>query len=118
MPAPAPRSLDQLVRHQVRRWQLEQARSGPAEPRCIAISRHPGAGGAELGLRVADALGYAFFGIELVEEIARTQHVPRALVEGLDERLRDAAERFLGDSFRTGRLCARSSHTAPRQRGS
>jgi hypothetical protein len=92
------------VRQQVRRWQVKESQRPILPPSCIAISRLPGSGGAEVGLRAAGALGYAFFGIELVDEIAREQHVQRHLVEGLDERLRDAAERFLGDAFHTGQL--------------
>jgi len=103
MPSSSPRSLEQLVRQQVKRWQLTENPRPTAPPVCVALSRLPRAGGAELGLRVAGALGYAFFGIELVDEIARERHVQRHLVEGLDERLRDAAERFLGDGFRSGR---------------
>ena len=67
MPSSSPRSLEQLVRQQVHRWQLMEQRQPAAPPSCIAISRLPGSGGAEVGLRVAGALGYAFFGIELVE---------------------------------------------------
>jgi cytidylate kinase len=104
MQATSTRSLEQLVRQQVRRWQALEQRRPAALPSCVALSRLPGSGGAEVGRRVAGALGYTFYGIELVEEIAREHHVQRHLVEGLDERLRDAAERFLGDSFRSGRF--------------
>jgi len=102
MPTSPERSLEQLVRHQVRRWEIEERNRPGAPPACIALSRSPGSGGAEVGLRVAEVLGYGFFGIELVDEIARKTHVQRHLVEGLDEHLRNAVERFLSDGFRSG----------------
>jgi cytidylate kinase len=89
----SPRSLDQLVDHQIRRWHVETARLG-TEPRrrCIALSRLPGAGAEELGHRLADTLGYAFFGIEIVDRIARKAGIQRELVAGLDERVRGGVE--------------------------
>lgn len=91
-----PRSLDQLVDHQIRRWHLETARRG-AEPRkrCIALSRHPGSGAWELGQRLAETLGYTFFGIEIVDRIARKAGIQRELVEGVDERVRGPLEAIL-----------------------
>lgn len=91
-----PRSLDQLVDHQIRRWHLETARR-VTEPRrrCIALSRLPGAGAGELAHRLADTLGYALFGIEIVDHIARKAGIQRELVAGLDERVRGSLEAIL-----------------------
>lgn len=91
-----PRSLDQLVDHQIRRWHLETASRG-TEPRrrCIAISRLPASGADELGQGLAESLGYAFFGIEIVDRIARKAGIQRELVEGVDERVRGALESIL-----------------------
>jgi cytidylate kinase len=88
-----PRSLDQLVDHQVRRWQLEARRQRlrPRRP-CVALSRMPGSGADEFGRQLADCLGYAFFGIEIVDRIARKAGVQQELVEGMDERVRSAIE--------------------------
>jgi cytidylate kinase len=91
-----PRSLDQLVDHQIRRWHLETVRRG-SEPRrrCIALSRLPGSGVDDLGKRLAETLGYTLFGIEIVDRIARKSGIQRELVEGLDERVRGALESLL-----------------------
>jgi cytidylate kinase len=88
-----PRSLDQLVDHQIRRWQLEALRqqSRPRRP-CVALSRLPGSGADEFGQRLAERLGYAFFGIEIVDRIARKAGIRQELVAGMDERVRSAVE--------------------------
>jgi cytidylate kinase len=96
MRTPHPRSLDDLVNAQVLRWQARERvqptrRAAPS----IALSRLPGSGAAELGLRVADALGFGFFGIEIVDQIARARGVRRELVADLDERTREGIERWV-----------------------
>lgn len=93
-----PRSLDQLVDHQVRRWQLEARRQRlrlrPRRP-CVALSRMPGSGADEFGQQLAERLGYAFFGIEIVDRIARKAGVQQELVAGMDERVRSAIEAMI-----------------------
>lgn len=91
-----PRSLDQLVDHQIRRWHLEAQRPDPRPRRpCIALSRLPGSGAEELGQRLAERLGYTLFGLEIVDRIARKAGVQRELVEGVDERVRGSLEAIL-----------------------
>ncbi len=99
------RSVGELVDHQMLRWELSR-RSAASEARrpCIALSRYPGAGGAELGQRAAEVLGYAFFGIELVDWIARRTGYARQLVAGVDERIRNAIERSVADVMRQQRF--------------
>jgi cytidylate kinase len=89
------------VEHQVRLWETER-RSRERAPRgpCIALSRQPGAGAAELGRRAAELLGYGFFGIEIVDQIARELGVQRQLVAGLDERVSSGIERYVAEAFR------------------
>lgn len=96
------RTFDSLVDEHVRRWEMEQQtvrRSAP--PLCIALSRLPRSGGAELGSRVATELGYEFFGRELVDYVAREHRVQRKLVATLDERTRSLIDRY-ADAFRMG----------------
>jgi cytidylate kinase len=50
---------------------------------------------------VAELLDYGFFGIEIVDRIARELGVQRRLVEGLDERVSSGIERYVADAFRT-----------------
>lgn len=90
------RSVDQLVDHQIRRWQLESLRQQqrPRRP-CVALSRLPGSGADEFGQRLAERLDYAFFGIEIVDRIARNAGIQHELVAGMDERVRSAIESML-----------------------
>jgi len=91
-----PRSLDQLVDHQIRRWQLGAQRPSPQPRRpCIALSRLPGSGTDELGQLLAERLDYTFFGIEIVDRIARKAGIQRELVDGVDERVRGAIEAII-----------------------
>ena len=78
---------------------MRRAASAHASP-CLALSRLPGSGGEDLGRRIADRLGYEFYGIELVDRIAGEAGVRRQLVEALDEHVRVAAERYAADCFR------------------
>jgi len=87
------RSIDQLIEHQVRRWQLEARRQRLRQRRpCVAVSRLPGSGADEFGRLLAERLGYAFFGIEIVDRIARLSGIQQELVAGMDERVRGAIE--------------------------
>ena len=98
---PLSRSPDELVDRQVRRWELGQrARAPRPRRRCVALSRLPASGGAELGQRVAEKLDYGFFGIEIVDRIAREQGIQRRLLAGLDEHVRSVIDRHLTDAFR------------------
>jgi len=91
--------LGDLVEQHVRRWELENRRPAKRRP-CVALSRLAHSGAEELGARAAKELGYDFFDIELVDYIAREQHVQRRLLEAMDERVRSAVERYVVDAFR------------------
>jgi cytidylate kinase len=102
-----------MVSRQVHRWMLqEERRTASPRPNCVALSRLPGSGAAELGRRVAEDLGFGFFGIELVDQIARESHIHPHLVAGLDERRRDAIERFVRDSVHSHRYNESQYHRA------
>ena len=89
-----------LADRQMRRWELQHRIGAPARPLpCVAISRLPGAGGAEVGRRVAEALDYGFFGRETVDEMGRGLGVEDWLMNGLDEHVRNAIDRFVLDFF-------------------
>ena len=96
-------AVEELADRQMRRWEATR-RSTFTEPHkpCIAISRLPGAGAAELGQRAAETLGYALFGIELVDWIARRTGYARELVAGVDERIRNTIDRLVADTFKLG----------------
>ena len=95
------RTLDELVGQQFKRWERNRRSAGQETPRpCVALSRLPAAGAAELGQRLAERLGYTFFGIELVDHIARQTGLRHELVAGVDEHVRNAIERYVVDAFR------------------
>lgn len=60
----------------------------------ITITREFGAGGGELGRRVAELLGWDVLDRELLHEAAKLEHVPDADLERLDEKSVDVADRF------------------------
>jgi len=96
------RRTDALLHHQLRRWE-EASRS--AEPRrCIAIASLPGAGGSELGRRVAETLGFACFDREIVDAIAARRGIPEEVLHALDGRVRSAVDRYFTDSFQGQRF--------------
>lgn len=93
-------SIERLVERQVGRWRVLSEIATPGKPLpCIAFSRLPGAGAAELGLRVAERLGWEFFGIEILDRIARERGIAPRLLEGLDEKVRSAIERQVVDAM-------------------
>lgn len=97
----AVRSIDGLVERQGRLWELERRRPVfPTHPPCVALSRQPRSGGAELGQRVADKLDFGFFGTEIVEQMARELGIQRQLVALLDEHVRSSIDRYVADAFR------------------
>ncbi len=95
----AARGIDAMVERQGRRFELERRDQIHQVPPCIALSRLPRSGGADLGRRVAGQLDFDFFGIEIVDQMARELGIERALVAEMDEHLRSAVHRYLADSF-------------------
>lgn len=86
-----PRSIEQIVEEQGRRWRLAQDRVPDYEPawlpgRVITVSREPGAQGGEVARVVAQRLGLAFYDREILTRIAAEAHVAEQEVSRLDER--------------------------------
>jgi cytidylate kinase len=99
------RSFEDHVARQVRRWEvMQRAAVDRSSPPCVAISRLPGAGGEEVGQRVADKLDYGLFGREIVEQIVRERGVEETLFGELDEHIRNGVRRWVSDAFRTGAI--------------
>lgn len=96
----ATRDVDRMIERQVHQWQAARQAEERRRRPCIAISRQPGSGGEALGRRLAERLGYGFFDREIVEAIARETGATQELVASLDERLRNAVERYVVDTFR------------------
>lgn len=60
----------------------------------ITITRQFGAGGGELGRRLAERLGWQLLDRELLHRAAQVLHLPDAELERLDEKAVDLADRF------------------------
>ena len=88
-----------IVERQVREWDLRTREAAPHQP-CVAFSRLPWAGADELGHQLAERLRYTYYGIEIVDLIAKEAGVSRKLLDGVDERVRSAIERYVLDAFR------------------
>lgn len=94
------RSVESLVEQQAARWRVarraaEQAGAAP----CVTVSRLPRSHGASIGTRLAERLGFGFFGIEILDTIAREHGIARRLLEDLDEHVRSAIERQISDAM-------------------
>jgi cytidylate kinase len=73
---------------------------------CLAISRKCGSGGTSLARLVSERLKWQVFDREIVEEVARSAHVRRQLVDSVDERVRWGWSEFrrkLGEGEGLGR---------------
>jgi hypothetical protein len=65
----------------------------------LVLSHPLGAGVSEIGRRVGKRLGYPLFDRQIVEWIARQTQRQERLIAGLDERIRGAIDRLVGDGF-------------------
>ena len=98
-----PLTTQQLLQRQAVRRELRERAAGRPEPRpCVALSRFPGSAAATLGRDVAAALGFGFYGIEIVDRMAREAGLPREIAEAFDEHVRNAIDRYVLDAFREG----------------
>src|SRR5438093_8795651 len=60
----------------------------------ITVSREYGAGGGEVALRLAEALGWELLDRELLRQAAEVEHLPDEELERLDEKAVRLADRF------------------------
>jgi cytidylate kinase len=91
-----PRTVDQLVEEQARRWREQQA-LGLGEPRrpVVTVSRQHGARGGDLARVLAERLGLRVFDREILQEVAQSAHIGEHVVQGLDDRDRAGLEDWL-----------------------
>jgi cytidylate kinase len=96
-----PHYVEVLIDRQIRRWDLQHVSEGPhVRPPCVAISRLPHSGAAEIGQQVAARLDYGFFGREIIDQIASERGIQRQLLAGLDEKIHGTIDRYVADAFR------------------
>ena len=79
--------------------------------RIITIAREYGSGGAEVGRKVAESLGWEFLDGSLIQKIAAVARVPASVAREYDERPSSRLERFAAgfrfaasESYASGRL--------------
>jgi cytidylate kinase len=106
-----PRTVNEMVEHQIQRWLAEQQQKRAEArrflerpPPIVTISREAGARGTTLGRGVAERLGFRLWDQELVQRIAEQSGASEALLSAVDEQARNAIEDLLagilmGDSF-------------------
>jgi len=91
------RSIEALVDHQARRWQLFRTeRQQEASRPVVTVSRQHGAGGGEVAKRVAEDLGLDLFDREIIQHIAESTHLSERVVSSLDEKDRELLTDWLG----------------------
>ncbi len=95
--------IEKLVNRQVRAWEEERrardlGTQGEPLP-CITVSREFGTLGAKVAETVARTLGFAFYDQELITEIAQTENIRRAVLESVDERVRDRISEWIAEQF-------------------
>jgi cytidylate kinase len=84
------RSIEALVDHQARRWQLSRSeRRAEATLPVVTVSRQHGAGGGEAARRVAEDLGLDLFDREIIQQVAESSHLSERVVSSLDEKDRE-----------------------------
>ncbi len=91
-----PRTVEQIVEEQARRWREQQA-LGHGQPRrpVLTISRQYGARGGELARLLAERLGLRLLDREILQEVAHSAHLGEHAVQGLDDRDRAGLEDWL-----------------------
>lgn len=94
---PTPRTLEQMVEEQVRRWRLAQNKRHESEPPprpapVITLSREFGSLGAAVGRAAAEELGFELWDQEIVHAIAERAKTTDRMVESLDEHDRGDVE--------------------------
>src|SRR5262249_20013060 len=68
--------------------------SGASVMQVITVTREYGAGGGEVGKRLAEVLGREWWDRGLLHQAAAVEHVPDADLERLDEKALSVADRF------------------------
>lgn len=92
-----PRSIEQLVEDQIRRWMASHTRQVGAAPppvrhRVITVSREYGSQGERLARLVAERMGWTCWDQELLHEVSKSTLAPARLLETLDEHRRTSIE--------------------------
>lgn len=91
-----PRSINQIVEEQARRWELGRREAPGASRRpVIAVSRQHGAGGALVAQRLAQDLSLDLFDREIIQQVAESASLSARVVSALDEKDREVLTDWL-----------------------
>jgi len=77
--------LDRLLRARLQEWQLRDKMKQPRPRPLITITQEPGCGAEKIAERLSSELGLHLYDGELVEQIARDEHVSARLVSALEK---------------------------------
>jgi cytidylate kinase len=87
MPLGLPRTIEQIVEDQARRWGLPEPRRADDRPApVVTLSRQHGAGGSEIARSLATRLHLHVFDQEIIRKIAESTHLSETAIRELDER--------------------------------
>ena len=82
-----PRSINQIIEEQVRKWQIMRSeRVEEPASLVITVSREPGSGGKLIAAGIAEKLGFDLFHQEIIHEMARSTQAETRILETLDEK--------------------------------
>ena len=83
-----PRSIEQIVDEQVKKWRLTSAETKPVaiEKPVVTISREPGSGGKLVAARIAEKMSLDLFHHEVIHAMAQSADISSRLAETLDEK--------------------------------
>lgn len=99
----AQEGIERLVNRQVLAWEEERRareRGDQREPMpCITISREFGTQGAKIAEVVGQRLGFTVYDKELLSQIAHSEKVRLAVLNSVDERVRDRISEWIADQF-------------------
>lgn len=90
-------TLGKIVEAQVKKWETQTKKRYkiPIRP-VITISRLPGSGVETLARKLSEDLNLDLFDNEIVEEIAKSAHISKSVIESLDEQDRGALSDWVG----------------------
>lgn len=90
-------TLEKIVAAQVKKWEAQTKKRYkiPIRP-VITISRLPGSGAETLAKKLSEDLKLDLFDNEIVEEIAKSAHMSKTIIESLDEQDRGALSDWIG----------------------
>ena len=90
-------TLRRLMEARVYEWRQSEKRRPFRPGPVVTISREPGCRGESIAERVAAKLGFHLYAGEIVEQIAKDEHVSVQVVSTLDEKARSELEDWLAE---------------------